>query len=160
MTRTVGTRIAAGYAVILTLLVVVAAVGVVSLPRTTESLHSAMQQQGQRLIASSAVRDNVGSSAANFLRYLLSPDNQVLTDWRTGAEAARRQLAELRDKSPNPEIRDGWTDVVNTMDKLQQTSQRSLDAKSVGNDNLAMRLEFDEVVPLRRQVSRDLDRAV
>src|SRR4051812_15332124 len=160
MMSTVGKRIAAGYAIILGLLAVVAAIGLIALPRTTEVLHSAQVQQSQRLTANLAALGNINGASENFLRYLLSPDGQYLSDWRTSSEAARRQLIELRDKSPNSETREGWTDILTSMDKLQQASQRSLDAKSAGNDNVAMRIEFDGVLPLRRQLYQSVDRVI
>jgi methyl-accepting chemotaxis protein len=160
MTWTIGQRIAAGYVLVLALLIAVAVVGLVSLPRVTDTLHAASREQEQQLRGALAVRSAINSTTSNFLRYLLVPDSQYQTAWRTATDTTRKTLTDLRDKSTAIELKNEWSDALRLIDTWAAASQRSIDAKSIGNDANAIRLANEEVGPIRVQLSSEIEQLI
>ncbi len=160
MKWTIGRRIAAGYALILIPLAAVAMVGLVAVPRTTETLTAAAREQSQQLKGALTVRGAINSASANYLRFLATGDIQDQTASRAALENTRQAVTELRDRSPAAEIRTEWNDALRLMDSWQQSMQRSMDAKSVGNEALALRLQNEEVTSIRAQITSELDQLI
>jgi len=155
---TVGQRITAGYAVILLLLAIVAGVGIFSLPRTTDALSAALHEQGQELSGTLTRRESLNSALADFLEYLIAPSSDSLAAWRTAMDSTRKTTVELRDQSPSPELKSSWNDVLTTTDEWQKSMQRAVDAKAAGDDATAVRIATTDVIPVRAQLSQQVDR--
>src|SRR3972149_10025229 len=108
MRRTVGQRIAAGYAVILLLLVIVAGVGMFTLSRTADTFRTAIVQLERDLSNALEAETAFGAPNVDFLRFLATGDEDFLKRYEKGMTRARQILAELERKSLNKEVRDDW----------------------------------------------------
>jgi len=148
MRWTVGQRIALGYAVILLLLIVVAGVGVYTLPRIADTFDKVAHVQAQRMSGVISQKVALSSALVGFLRYLLTGDEVFLKSYETGIADARRTLMELQATSPTAELKTGWGEVVRLLDGWEGKTKQAIAAKRTGRQDQAVRIVHDEVVPV------------
>lgn len=159
MRWTVGQRIAVGYAVILVLLTVVAAVGMYALTGTTDTFSDAVRRQEQSLQAMGA-DERLATATANFLRFLLSPDPKFLKAREDSLSSGRQIIAALRDASSSPESRSGWEEALGLLTSLDQGQQAAIVAKAAKREADALRIRAEQVQPVRERLFILIERLV
>src|SRR5688572_13339103 len=108
MQWTVSRRIAAGFAVGLMLVVVVAVIGVNALRQATQSYEATLARERRSLIPALQADAASRGAAAQQFRFLLVQDEQFLK-WRDSLLAlSRALLTGLRDSAHTPEGRALW----------------------------------------------------
>jgi uncharacterized coiled-coil DUF342 family protein/ABC-type glycerol-3-phosphate transport system permease component len=156
MTRgTVSRRIAIGYAVLLLLLVVVAAVGVVALFESRSNYRSALETERERAAKGVEALQGLDAAVVTWLHLLVTGDEDVLETLEERVAEARAVTVELRDTSESAAQATGWTESVRLLDAWDNAIQGGIEAKQAGRDAEAVRVYEEEVLPIRSQL-RDL----
>lgn len=152
---TIGRRIAAGYAVLIVLLVATAVVGTLALRSTREDFTSAINTLESRAIKGTDSLQGMDAAVVSFLNYVLRGNENSLETLQERFDAARQATVELRDSSTTPAQVTGWTDAVRQIDAWNTAAQEAITAKREGKDAEALRLYDDKVIPAR-QAQRNL----
>jgi len=150
--KTVGERIAAGYAVILLLLIAVAGLGSLALSRSSATFKEAILAQGKGLTGALKQRRAISSAQADYLRYLLTSDDKALAEKEIKLVQAREALAELRDTSATPEIRAGWGEVLTLLNAWDETAMTAVAAQAAGRHEEALRIREERSRPMREKL--------
>jgi methyl-accepting chemotaxis protein len=149
---TIGRRIAAGYAVLLVLLVGTAVVGMLALSSTRENYKTAISTVEQRAIRGTDALQGMDATVVSFLSYLLRGQSASVDAMNERFAAARAAAVQLRDSSTTPAQVSGWTDVVRQLDDWKATVQEAVDARAAGHVGRAEQLYTDKVLPIRQSV--------
>jgi methyl-accepting chemotaxis protein len=149
---TIGRRIAAGYAVLLVLLVATAAVGMVALSSTRDDYKTALATIEQRSIRGTDALQGMDASVVSFLSYLLRGDSTAVDTMNERFAATRAAAVQLRDSSTTPAQVSGWTDVVRQLDDWKASVQEAVDARAAGHQGRAEQLYEANVLPIRQSV--------
>ena len=152
---TIGRRIAAGYAVLIVLLVAMAVVGTLALRSTRADFRTALSTVETRAIKGIDSLQGMDAAVVAFLSYVLRGSATAVDTMDERFQAARQAAVELRDSSTTPAHVAGWTDAVRQLDAWNTAAQKAVAAKRAGNDAGALRVYNDEVIPVR-QSERDL----
>ncbi len=159
MKWTIGQRMAFGFAVLIILYMVVAAVGGVTRSRTNEVYEETIRQQ-QILVDAQEAESTIDLASAEFLRYLLTSDEKVLNGWEKGLSAARQALTGLRTRTATPEIKAGWGEALNFLNTYEEATRAVIAAKKSHQEPQALRLREDRVQPIRDQLVAQIGRLV
>ena len=145
----IGQRIAAGYAVLLVLLVATAVVGTSPCARRVTDFSSALNTVETRAIKGIDSLQGGDAAVRRVLSYLLrgNPPRSTRIDERF--TAAREAAVALRDSSTSSAQVTGWTDAVRQLDEWNARMQEAIAAKRAGRDDEALRIYNDQVVPIR-----------
>ncbi|HWK26688.1 MAG TPA: methyl-accepting chemotaxis protein [Solirubrobacter sp.] len=156
MTRwTIGQRIAAGYAVLIVLLLALAVVGTLALRSSRSQFHAALNTVESRAIRGTDSLQGMDAASVAFLSYLLRGSASAVDTMNDRFTAARVATVALRDSSTTPAQVAGWTDAVRQLDAWNSAAQRAITAKRRDDDAEAQRIYNDDVIPVR-QSERDL----
>jgi methyl-accepting chemotaxis protein len=147
--RTIGRRIAAGYALLLVLLVVTAAVATVALLDTRSGYHRAIGTLEDRAIKGTDSLQGFDAATVSLLSYLLNGNATTITTLNQRFAAARKATVELRDSSTTLPETTGWTDAVKQLDAWNTNSQQVIAAKQAGRGSDAQQLYTSKVTPIR-----------
>lgn len=149
---TVGRRVAVGYAVLLTLVILVAGVGMYALSTTRETYRSAIATDGRverALEGTKAFSDAV----REFRGFLLTGDDTYVEQSRQDVAVALRRITELRDESRTPELAARWDDILRTLERWRAAIEPVISAKKAGRDAAALRLN-ERTISFSRQENR------
>jgi methyl-accepting chemotaxis protein len=146
---TIGRRIAAGYAVLILLLVATAVVGIIALRGTRDDFTSALRTVDTRAIKGTDALQGGDAVVTAFLSYLLRGNEAALETMDERFTAARRDTVALRDSSTTPAQVTGWTEAVRQLDAWNTAAQEAIEAKRAGRDAEAVSLYNDAVIPVR-----------
>ena len=152
---TIGRRIAAGYAVLILLLVALVIVGTLALRSSRDDFTSALTTVETRAIKGTDALQGGDAFVVAFLSYLLRGNEPALEAMTERFDAARDATVQLRDSSTTPAQVSGWTEAVRQLDALNAAAQQAIEAKGAGRDEEATRLYSEAVIPVR-QAQRNL----
>jgi methyl-accepting chemotaxis protein len=146
---TIGRRIAAGYAVLILLLVALVVLGTLALRSSRDDFTSALGTVENRAIKGIDSLQGTDAAVVAFLSYLLRGNDGTVETLNERFDGARDAAVTLRDTSQTPAQVTGWTDAVRQLDAWKAAADDAIAAKRDGRDNEAFRLYNDEVVPVR-----------
>jgi methyl-accepting chemotaxis protein len=149
---TIGRRIAAGYAVLLVLLVAIAAVGIGALRSTRTDYRNALATEQNRAVRGTDALQGMDAAVVSFLSYVLRGQSASVDSMNERFAAARAAAVELRDSSTAPAQVSGWTDAVRELDQWNTAAQQAVDARKAGDTAQAERLYERDVLPIRQSV--------
>jgi methyl-accepting chemotaxis protein-like sensor len=147
---TIGRRIAAGYAVLIVLLVATAVVATLALRSSREDFTGALNTIETRAIKGTDSLQGMDAAVVAFLAYLLRGNEAATEVMDERFTAARTAAVSLRDSSTTAAQVTGWTDAVRQLDAWNTAAQEAIDAKGAGRDAEALRVYVDKVTPVRQ----------
>ncbi len=151
MRWTVGQRIAAGYAVVLLLLAVVAGVGVYALSRTAGTFEGVLRQREQGIETALEARGDADRATVSFLRYLRTREERLLRDRDRQVAEAREGMTRLRDASPTAEARRGWDEALGLFSTWDEAAGAAIAATQAGREADGLRILNERAIPAREQ---------
>jgi methyl-accepting chemotaxis protein len=147
---TIGRRIAAGYAVLIVLLVAMAVVATLALRSSREDFTSALDTVETRAIKGTDSLQGADAAMVTFLNFLLRGDETLIETINERFTAARTVTADLRDSSITPAQVAGWTDAARQLNTWNTAAQEAIEAKQAGREAEALRVYNEQVIPIRR----------
>jgi len=159
MKWSIGQRMVVGFAVLIILYMVVAAIGGLTRARTNEVYEDTFRQQ-QTLVNAQEAEAAVHLALTELLRYLSTSDEKVIAGWERGISGARQALTALRDSAPASETRSGWGEVLNLLNGYEEVTRATIAAKKARQDAQAFRLRDERVQPLRDQLVAQISRLI
>jgi methyl-accepting chemotaxis protein len=154
-TWTIGRRIAAGYAVLIVLLVATAVVAVLALRASREDYTSAVATLQDRALKGTESLQGMDAASVAFTSYLLTGRSTTIDTVDDRFKTARASAVDVRETSTSAAQVSGWTDVVTQLDAWNREVQAAIELKRGGDDAGALRAYNDKVVPIRSS-SRNL----
>ncbi len=162
MQYAVSRRIALGFAVGLSLVVVVAAVGVVALRGAARAYHTAVDQERRTLVPALEAESQFRRANLDFLRYLLGPDEDHARSRDSVLAICRAQLLALRDSALTSDSRVIWEEALTAVAAWDRDSRASMAAARAGRNGEALRIRDVRAVPAveatRAAMQRGIDR--
>jgi CHASE3 domain sensor protein len=113
---TIGRRIAAGYAVLILLLVALVVLGTLALRSSRDDFTSALATVEDRAIKGTDSLQGIDSAVVAFLSYLLRGNETAVETINERFDTARAVTVGLRDSSQTPAQVTGWTDAVRQLE--------------------------------------------
>ena len=159
MRWSIGQRMAFGFAVIIILYMVVAAIGGVTRARTNDLYEGTIHQQ-QALVDGQEAESAINLASAEFLRYLLASDEKALNGWEKGISTARQALTRLRDGAATPDTKAGWGEMLNFVSTFEEAAKTVIAAKKARQEPQALRLREERLQPLRDQLVAQINRLI
>jgi len=160
---TVSRRIAAGFAVGLTLVVAVAAVGIVALRGASSAYRAALDQERRTLVPGLEAESEFRRANLDFLRYLLRPQEEHARSRDSAFALCRGLVLALRDSARTSEDRAIWEEALAAVAQWDQGSRASMAAASAGRHAEALQLRDSGAAPAlqaaRAAFQRGTDRA-
>ena len=157
MEWTVSRRIILGYALALTLLAIVAGLGIFALRNVSQAYQTALNQQRGHEIPSYQAETAFQEANLDFLRYLLQPQDRWLVGRDSSVREARRLLARARRSSVDP---GSWDEAADLLDRWDRDTQVALEALRAGRRDEALRIRDERVVPVRERLYAAIDRGL
>jgi uncharacterized membrane-anchored protein YhcB (DUF1043 family) len=155
---TVSRRIAAGFSVGLTLVVIVAGIGAVGLQRTQESYARALDEERNVITRAHVAQAMVGQATTAFLFFLRRPDAAYLRARDSLTGVAREALLLLRDSAETGDTRARWTAAKAMLDDWRTASDSVITLVRAGRADQAETFRRARVQPLRDAVTDTLTR--
>ena len=152
---TIGRRIAAGYAVLILLLMASVVFATLALRSSREEFTSALATVETRAIKGTDSLQGMDAAVVAFLSYLLRGNETAVETINERFDLARDVTVALRDSSQTPAQVTGWTDAVRQLDAWKAAADEAIEAKGAGRDEEATRLYNEVVIPVR-QTQRNL----
>ena len=152
-------RIMVGYSVIISLLVVVAGVGMYALSHTGEMFKTAIFQLDTRLVTSQEADRAFASPNVDFLRFLATGDDDFLKRYERGMLNVRQMFVEFARTSSTREMKAVWEEALNILNAWDAKATHAMAAKKAGRVDEALRFR-GEAQPFRDQLVALLNRQV
>lgn len=149
---TVNRRIVTGYAIALSLLAAVAAVGWVSLKRTETAYEKALAGRRDVLVPALMLESDVRASNVENLRFLLSGNRDYLPRRDSLLATASATLERLRDGAAADTGQVDWAAIQRTLGQWRDANVASSDAVTAGNRAEAERIRREVAEPLRTEL--------
>ncbi len=149
---TVSRRIAAGFAIGLSLVVVVALVGVVALRGASRAYKDALDQERRTLVPALTVQAEFRRAILDYLGFLVQPNEAELRSRDSTLALSRALLGQLRDSAHTPESRAIWTDALGAVSEWDAASRASMGAARAGRTAEALRIREARANPAREAV--------
>jgi methyl-accepting chemotaxis protein len=159
MTWTVSRRIAAGFALGLVLMGIVAWVGIGALRRSTAAYQDALNEERQVLVTAVDAESEARGANVQILRFLLTGDPDFARALDSSAAVARGLLQQVHDAVTRPDDRASWAQALAALDQWETASRAAMAAKRAGRDADALRLHDTQVFPAREVVRQAIERA-
>ncbi len=160
MKWTVGRRVAAGYAVVLALLAILAVVATDRLSRTAAGFLQAIEIQDRMRQDTRTLEDGLAQAQVASLRYLLTGDRRFLETWRRQVRESTQSLQRLAEESPTSELRAGWRQAVDLLQIWNQEVTSAMAARTAGRQSEALQLLEQQVIPARDRQQAAIDQLV
>lgn len=152
MQWTVSRRIAAGFAVGLSLVVVMSVVGVVALRGASRAYRTALDQERRTLVPALTAEAEFRRAMLDYLGFLVQPNEAELRSRDSTLALSRALLGQLRDSARTPESRAIWTETLGAVSEWDVASRASIAAARVGQTAEAMRIRETRATPARDAV--------
>jgi len=149
---TVSRRIAAGFAVGLSLVIAVAAVGVVALRGASRGYAAALDQERRTLVPALTAQAEFRRAILDYLGFLIQPNDGELRSRDSTFALSRALLEQLRDSARTPESRTIWTEAIAAALEWDASSRESMAAARAGRQPEASRVREVRTVPAREAV--------
>jgi CHASE3 domain sensor protein len=160
---TVSRRIAAGFAVGLSLVAAVAAVGIVALRGASKTYQAALDQERRTLVPALDAESEFRRANLDFLRYLLGPQEEHALSRDSTLAVGRALVIALRDSARTPESRAIWEEALTALAEWDRASRASMAAATGGREAEALRIRDSRATPAtaaaRGAFQRGIDRA-
>ncbi|MEX2182615.1 MAG: methyl-accepting chemotaxis protein [Gemmatimonadaceae bacterium] len=160
MQWTVSRRIAVGFALGLSLVVVVAAVGVVALRGASDAYRDALDQERRTLVPALSAHAEFRRAILDFVGFLARPNDAELRSRDSTLALSRGLLEQLRDRDSTAEGRAIWTDVLASAAEWDAASRASIAAMQAGRATEALRIRDERAVPARDVVRTAIERGI
>lgn len=160
MRWTVGRRIAAGFALGLGLTLVVTLAGMVALGRTTKAYQIALDGERNTLTPALVAESEARESNLEFLRFILSREDQFARSRDSTLALARGYLTVLRDSAATPELRAVWSESLVLLAQWDTAARASMAAAAGGRQAQALSLWETRALPARRAARAGINRGV
>jgi CHASE3 domain sensor protein len=154
-TWTIGRRIAAGYAVLIVLLLATAVVAIFALRASREDFTSAVTTLQDRALKGTESLQGMDAASVAFTSYLLTGRTTTVDTIEERFRVARASAVAVRESSTSPAQVSGWSNVVSQLDTWNREVQAAIELKRGGDDAGALRAYNEDVVPVRSS-SRNL----
>ncbi len=148
MKWTVSKRISTGFGLILTLLMIVAAAGILALQRVTKSYEDVRHLRNISVLPALRLEAQIRAANENFLRFLVGNDEQFIPAHDSALATAREHAEQLRDSSVTDEGRRGWSQVLAELGRWGEATRASITARRAGNEEEASRIRASRVQPI------------
>lgn len=155
MLWTVNRRIATGFTLGLALVVAVAWVGAGALRDSVAAYERALTHERSALVTALNAEAEARDATTQFLRYLLSKDQQFARARDSSLTLTRRLIEQMRD-SVAEEDRATWTNALVALADWDDAARAAMAAKDRGQEAEALRLQDARVFPARRIVSNSI----
>jgi methyl-accepting chemotaxis protein len=163
MNWTVSRRIAAGFAVGLALVVMVAIAGILALSKAVASYRLAVDQHERVLVPAVEAESDSRRTMLDELRFLLEPQEQYARSEDSVLAVTRDRLVRLRETAVTEESRAIWSDALRALNTWEQAAQAAMAAARAGRRDEALRIRDARGVPardaLRSAIRRGVERA-
>jgi len=163
MRWTVSRRIAAGFAVGLSLVAAVAAVGIVALRGASQAYQAALDQERRTLVPALDGESEFRRANLDFLRYLLEPQEEHARSRDSTLAVSRGLVLTLRDSARTPESRGIWEEALTALADWDRASRASIALATAGRQAEALRTRDSRATPAvaaaRVAFQRGIDRA-
>src|SRR5574341_1059557 len=146
---TVSQRIAAGFALGLGLVVLVAALGAWALIRTSQAYQTALDDERNTLVPALEAESETRRAQLDYLRFLLGPAEEHARNHDSTLALARAKIERLRDTAPTPEARDNWAQALAALARWDEASLASITSARAGRMAEAMRIRDQRATPAR-----------
>ena len=160
MRWTVSRRIAAGFAVGLGLVVVVAAVGVVALARSSGTYADVLSHERGVLRPAMQTESDVRFARLQYIRYLLHPDEGYVRAGDSLVALSRGTLVQLRDSAGTSDDRATWAQALGALDGLRDGWHDAIAAVRAGHRASALEIRDTRISTLGDSVRAALRRGV
>lgn len=152
MNWTVGRRIAAGYAVLLVLLVLTTGLGIWALARTNRAYQTALAQRRTDLEPALQVESDMRGGNVEYLRFLLDGNERYARLKDSTVAVGRAALTQLRDSAGAGELRGIWQQALGVFDAWQAVADTAMAARRAGSLAEVIRIRDTRSQPLRAQL--------
>jgi methyl-accepting chemotaxis protein len=157
---TVSRRIAAGFAVALALVAVVALVGINALRRTSTGYRDVLRRERHLIVLGLETESDSRLAMAHFLRFLIEPDEQYVRTRDSVLTLVRTHLAELRDSAETAEDRAAWDQALTRIAEEDEAARASIAAARAGRREEALRIRDTRHTAARDALRAAIARAV
>jgi len=148
MKWTVSKRISTGFGLILTLLLIVAAAGILALQRVTKSYEDVLHLRNISVVPALRLDASIRTANESYLRFLVGNEERFLPAYDSAVAQARQYAEQLRDSSTIEEARRGWSQVLSELGQWGEATRASIEARRAGNEEEASRIRASRVQPM------------
>jgi methyl-accepting chemotaxis protein len=156
VTWTVGRRIIAGFALSVLLMLVITAIAVWALNRTTTAYRDSITDERAQLVGAFEVRGALRNANVGFLRFLLERREADALARDSALELARASLEQLQ--AAAPEQRAVWSTVATSLEQWTQSTAAAMSAARAGNDEEVTRIRNELATPARQTLEDAVER--
>ena len=149
---TVNRRIIFGYAIALGLLVIVAAIGWVSLSRAERAYETALSARSDVLVPAVMIESDIRAANVENLRFQVSGNRDYLPRRDSLIAMASATLDQLRSLSRNDSGKTDWVTIGRTLTQWREANIATSNAVAAGNRVEAERLRREVTEPLRNEL--------
>lgn len=135
MRWTIEQRILGGFVVLLLLLLVSTAVSAWMMRTTADQLEHTVQVQGERLLLMHRQEADANEASNRYFRYVQRNDNAMIAEFRSYLERSRAAVVRLQSDAPTADIRRGWEEAAELLDRWGSRAQIVIDARREGRLN-------------------------
>jgi methyl-accepting chemotaxis protein len=160
MQWTVSRRIVAGFAVGLSLVVVVVLVGVVALRRTSETYRAALDRERRTLVPALTAQAEFRRAILDFQGFLARPNDAELRSRDSTLALSYVLLVQLRDSAYTAEGRAIWAEALGAVSQWDAASQASMTEARAGRGVEAERIRESRAVAAREAVRAAIQRGI
>src|SRR5574341_726917 len=157
---TVSRRIAAGFALGLALVGLVAWVGISALRSSTAAYQDALDQERRVLVTALDAESEGRIATVQFLRFLLVGDEAFARAHDSSVAVARALLEQVRESAVGIEGRALWSEALTALSNWEEASRPAVAAKRARRDAEALRLQETRVYPARLALRSAIERGV
>ncbi|MDA0164821.1 methyl-accepting chemotaxis protein [Solirubrobacter ginsenosidimutans] len=147
--QTIGRRIAAGYGVVLVLMLGTAVFAILSLRSSRENFTSAVATLQDRALGGTESLQGLDASSVAMTSYLLTGRAATIDTLEERFKVARAAAVGVRESSTTPAQVSGWSEVVRQLDQWHTAVQNAVDLKRSGDDAGALKAYNENVIPVR-----------
>ena len=146
---TVSRRIATGFAVVLTLVVVVAVAGILALQGTARAYEQALARERGSLVPALRAESEFRRAIVDYLGFLAQLREQDSRSRDSTLALSRGLLEQLRDSARAADTRAAWTEALGAVAQWDEASRASIAAALAGHEADALRIRDGRVTPAR-----------
>jgi methyl-accepting chemotaxis protein len=159
----VSRRVTAGFAVGLSLVVVVMVLGMYALTATSRQYQAALREKEAVQLRALEARDAFQRANTDYLFYLLQPDVKWVSSMDSASAIARASLTQVQDSALVERDRALWVEASRHFNRWDTAVRLSMRARTDSGEAAALRIRDEVVAPTRdslRQVMQEgMDRA-
>lgn len=160
MQWTVSRRIGLGFALGLSLVVVVAVVGIMALRGTSGAYSAALERERETLIPAVQAYSDFRRAVVDYLVFLAQGKEADLRSRDSTIASSRGELERLRDSATSRDSRAAWTEALDAISKWDASARASITAARDGRGAEALRIRDAQVIPAREDAAVVIRRGI